>query len=478
MRNLFERNHASGFALELRPLCPRIGVLLGAAVCFTFFSFAADSGAPHAPCRIQPATFDGWKAEELTNDWVQLTIVPQLGGRLMQVQFGEHRYLFVNPHYEGKYFPPADSMKQREWINYGGDKVWPLPEGHGEGYWPGPISDPLDDGEYQLSAVSRGSSCALRLQGPADPATGLQYSREISIDSDSPQISFHAVMKNAAEHPIRWSMQSVTQYDTADSRNPDTYNHDFWAFAPVNSRSAYIDGYRVRNGLADDPSYAVHDRLFTLHWLYLENEVWLDSDVGWIGVVDDSTKYGMIETFRYFAGAEYPGKASVIFYKNGAALELDGSGQPMLRSNNPQAAPYYMEAEINSPMRQLEPGASYALDTRWFPVRTGKGFRAVTAAGVIECPLVASLTANRLQLSASFGVFFAGRLNAHIFDPNGVESGVIELQYVDPLQSVELNRTISVPPGAGRVSIHLNDQQGLDRGSLGEAKIAEARKDL
>jgi hypothetical protein len=115
------------------------------------------------------------------------------------------------------------------------------------------------------------------------------------------------------------------------------------------------------------------------------------------------------------------------------------------------------EAEINSPMRQLEPGASYALHTRWFPVRTRKGLRAVTAAGVIECPLVASLTANQLQLSASFGVFFAGRLNAHVFDPSGVESNVIELQYVDPLQAVELNRTISVPPG--------------------EAKIAEVRKD-
>jgi hypothetical protein len=223
LRNLFERNHASSFGVELRALGSRIGVLLGAAVCLTFFRLAVDSGTPHTPRRIQPARFDGGKAEELTNDWVQLTIVPQLGGRLMQVQFGE--------------------------------------------------------------------------------------------------------------------------------------------------------------------------------------------------------------------------------------------------------------AEINSPMRQLKPGASYALDTRWFPVRTSKGLRAVTAAGVIESPLVASLTANRLQLWASFGVFFAGKLNARVFDPNGVESNVIELQHVDPLQAVELNRTVSVPSRSGRVSIHLNHQPGLDRGGLGAAKIAEGRKD-
>src|SRR5205814_1069011 len=83
--------------------------------------------------------------------------------------------------------------------------------------------------------------------------TGLQYSRDISMGGDSPQISFHAVMSNTSDHPIRWSMQSVTQYDTADSRNAANYNPDFWAFAPVNPHSAYTDGYRVRNGLGDDP---------------------------------------------------------------------------------------------------------------------------------------------------------------------------------------------------------------------------------
>jgi len=97
---------------------------------------------------VQSATFQGWKGEELVNDWVRLAIVPQLGGRLMQVEFGGHRYLFVNPKYKGKYFPPTESGQKREWFNYGGDKLWPLPEGHGEGQWPGPFADQLDDGEY------------------------------------------------------------------------------------------------------------------------------------------------------------------------------------------------------------------------------------------------------------------------------------------------------------------------------------------
>jgi hypothetical protein len=432
----------------------------------------SSSMATHAPCRVQSTTFEGWKAEELSNEWVRLTIVPQLGGRLMQVNFGGHDYLFVNPKYKGKYVPPREALRTGEWINYGGDKLWPLPEGRGDDqHWAGPISDALDDGEYRFSIVSQAPICAVRLEGPADPTTGLQYSREISLGNESPQISFHAVMKNATGHPIRWSMQSVTQYDTADAHDPARYNRDFWAFTPVNPKSAYIDGYRVVSGLADDPSFEVNDGLFSLHWLYLENEVWLDSRAGWAAVVDDATRYAMIERFDYVAGAEYSGGASVIFYKNGAALELDESGMPKLRSSRWQDAPYYMEAELNSPMIELDPGASYAMDTRWFPTRAGREIKAVTPAGIVARALVASLTQKGLQLSGIFGVFFSGTLSAHIIDLQGVEIAVVELQPADPAKPVELNQTIKVSEAADRISIHSNDQQGVDRGSLGETKI-------
>jgi hypothetical protein len=426
---------------------------------------------------VQSTTFEGWKAEEVSNNWVRLTIVPQLGGRLMQVTFAGHAYLFVNSQYKGKYFPPAETAKIGRWINYGGDKLWPLPEGQGdEQHWPGPISDVLDDGEYKFSVLSQGPSCAVRLEGPADPVTGLRYSREIAIGNDSPAISFHAEMKNSTGHPIRWSVQSVTQYDTADPHDPARYNHDFWAFAPINPQSAYINGYAVRAGLADDPSFSVTDRLFTLHWLYLENEVWLDSDAGWIAVVDDAAKYAMVERFQPVSGAEYPGKASVIFYKNGAALELDENGMPKLHSATLQQAPYYMEAELNSPMISLEPGTSYTMETHWFPVRADKELRTVTPAGVVLRSLAASWTAEGLQLSGSFGVFFPGRLVAHVFDLRGLEIAKEDLQPVEPQTSVELQQAVQAPTGAYRLSLHLDDEHGVDCGSLGEAEIRKLAK--
>jgi alcohol dehydrogenase (cytochrome c) len=54
-------------------------------------------------CRVENVDYEGWKAQQISNRWVQLIIVPQNGGRLMQVRFNGHGYLFVNPKLAGKY---------------------------------------------------------------------------------------------------------------------------------------------------------------------------------------------------------------------------------------------------------------------------------------------------------------------------------------------------------------------------------------
>ena len=248
-------------------MCCLLGVL-------SSVSFAQAQQA--ASCHIQKTSFDGFDAQEMANDWVKLTIVPQLGGRLMQVEFDNHPYLFVNPVYKGKFILSAEAAG--DWINYGGDKIWPLPEGNDdEQHWTG-ASTPLDDAPYAFTVLSEHGKCSVRLEGPPDPPTGLQYTREISIGSDSPQISFHAVTKNYTGHSIAWSVQSVSQYNLSDANDSKKFNKDFWAYAPLNPRTSYLLGYHVRDGLANDPSFGVKDGLFRLHWKYIESEVWLDSD--------------------------------------------------------------------------------------------------------------------------------------------------------------------------------------------------------
>jgi hypothetical protein len=130
-----------------------------------------------------------------------------------------------------------------------------------------------------------------------------------------------------------------------------------------------------------------------------------------------------------------------------------------------------MEAEINSPMIDLQPGENYAMDTTWWPTRAGGPVRAVTNAGMILSPVSVTGSGNSLALSGSFGVFFSGKLQARLFDFRGVEQQFVDLQRVAPQTPVDLRQEIKALKRPVRVSIHLIDDQGIDRGSLGETLV-------
>jgi hypothetical protein len=433
----------------------------------------AEPSQPSSPCRIEAVNYRGWSAEQLSNRWLKLIVVPQNGGRLMQVIFAGHSYLFVNPKYEGKYMPPDPT----KWFNYGGDKLWLLPEGNdNEQEWVG-NSDLIDDGPYAFRKVSEGQECEIELTGPADPQSGVQIRRTIHLDTDSPRIRFHATMRNKSGHVIEWSIQSVSQYDTLDhtAASPRA-NQNFWTFTPANPSSSYLNRYHVRFGPAENPAVEVRDDgLFALHYAHMAAELWLDSTPGWLAVVDGDSQYAMVERFRYEKKETYPGKASVIFWMNGPETRLSSEGEPSLTSGG-DGSPYYLEAEINSPLVEMRPGETRDLDTEWFPTRAGREFHGVEDAGVVIHPLQATLLqTGRVRLSGSFGVFFAGRLVAHLYDEHGGSVGTMPLTQVDPTNLVALETELTPTAKASRVSLHLEDANGLDCGSLQEVKIEEVK---
>jgi len=247
-------------------------------------------------CRVEAVDYKGWHGQQMSNPWVQLIFLPQNGGRLIQFSFAGHPYLFVNPKYAGKYFPPATG----QWFNYGGDKLWLLPEGNeDEQHWAGD-SDLIDDGPFTFRKISEGKECEVELTGPADPQTGVQFSRTIHLGADSPQVRFHATMRNVTGHSLEWSMQSVSQYDTSDSAAQSRINPNFWAFTPANPSSEYLNRYHVRYGPAQNSAVSVRDDgLFAVHYVHMAAELWLDSRNGWLAVVDGNTKYAMVERFRF-----------------------------------------------------------------------------------------------------------------------------------------------------------------------------------
>ncbi len=429
--------------------------------------------APRVGCQVEATNYKGWQAQQISNAWVKLIIVPQNGGRLMQVVFNGHEYLFVNPQYAGKYLPPDDS----KWFNYGGDKLWPLPEGNqDEQHWAGG-SDVLDDGAYSLQVTSQAPQCSISLTGPADPRTGLQFMRTISLQPDSPQIHFHALMKNASGHPIEWSVQSVSQYNAADPQDSSNYNRELRAFTPANPHSSYLERYHVRFGPAENPFVRIQDDgLFALHYGYLAAELWIDSTAGWLAVVNGASSYAMVERFHYQENARYPGKASVIFWTNGPELHIDDRGFPSVTPTKTDETPFYMEAELNSPLVRLDPGETYPFDTDWFPARCGKQFGGVTDAGLVSEALAAHRTSSTgIKLSGSFGVFFPGKFMANVYNRDGRLLQKTALQEADPGELVTVEKEIETGGEADHVSLHLEDLAGADRGALGEATVEPPR---
>ena len=448
-------------------------VVLGLVFSFGVFAFSQTSHPNSAECRIEPVDYKGWQAQQISNRWLQLVVVPQNGGRLMQVTFAGHAYLFVNPKLAGQYFPPSSN----QWFNYGGDKLWLLPEGNNdEQHWAG-NSDVLDDGPYTFRKVSEGQHCEIELKSPSDPQTGIQFTRTIQLDANSARIGFHASMRNVTGHTLEWSMQSVSQYDTSlrsgSGPGQTQINHDFWTFTPANPSSSYLNRYHVRFGPAENPAVRVRDDgLFTVHYAHMAAELWLDSTQGWLAVVDGESQYAMVERFQYEEHKSYPGKASVIFWTNGGQIRLNSDRNPSM-SGDPDASPYYLEAEVNSPMCRLRPDESCTMDTEWFPTRSGKQFHGSTDAGIVIEPLQAVVTqTGKISLSGSFGVFYPGHLVARLYDEHGRIAVMTPLSEVSPSERVSLQTEVACPGKCSRLSVHLIDDGGVDRGAFQEVPLS------
>jgi hypothetical protein len=427
------------------------------------------SASSTAGCRVEPINYQSWQAQQISNSLLKLIFVPQNGGRLMQVIFDGHPFLFVNERYAGKYLPPSNT----QWFNYGGDKLWVLPEGNeDERHWVG-NSDVLDDSPFEFQVLSQGARCEISMKGPADPQTGLQFTRYVSLDGDSTNIKFHAVIKNASGHPIEWSVQSVSQYDTADAKDHAHHNKNIWGFTRTNPSSSYLNQYHVKFGPAENAAAQVRPNgLFAIHYVPLAAELWIDSKGGWLAVVDGDTHYAMVERFHYDDTKPYPGKASVIFWTNGAELHQHPDGTTTFGDSHDGPPAIYMEAELNSPMVRLEPGETFNFDTSWFPTRADAKFQDVADAGVILSPLRAAQdAAHQVTLTGSFGVFFSGKLVARLYDRRGAAIGTRALNPVEPSNLVTLRAALNDSSAAGRVSLHLVDEKGIDRGSLGEITV-------
>jgi len=86
-------------------------------------------------------------------------------------------------------------------------------------------------------------------------------------------------------------------------------------------------------------------------------------------------------------------------------------------------------------------------------------------------PLTVVRAAENIEISGGFGVFFPGELRVFMYDAEGTERYEIPLESVRPQDAIDVHQTIAASPGIARISVHLIDTSGLDRGALGEVSL-------
>ncbi|MBZ5514220.1 MAG: DUF4380 domain-containing protein [Acidobacteriia bacterium] len=422
------------------------------------------------PAKIEKTQYRGWSAYRLTNGLVTLYIAPEIGGRAIQLQLGDQEYFFINRDLAGKVLPPEQNNLKSGWANYGGDKVWPGPEGWtSDNQWPSIPYYILDGSKFDSEiTVNHAAEVAVKVTSPKDPRTGVQFVRTFHLFANTTRIKVEQVMRNISKRRIRWGIWHVIQNDAADASDPSKPNPELYMYVPLNPKSQHPGGYAVMFGDVRHPSYQVvaDGRMLRIHYLYRVGKIVADSNQGWFAVVNGQKNIGLVENFEYFPDREYPDGGSIESWNDGPGIISRGPFDQIL-ADDPKKTPYFFESEGMSPYATLEPGEEYAHPIYWSPTRVTNPVHDAVPAGLISEPLSGKAEAGRVTLHGSFGVFVPGTLEAVFYSLMGEELSHESLQAADPREVVKLETSVAVPPEAYRVSIYVRDAEGENRGFLG-----------
>jgi hypothetical protein len=437
------------------------------------FSARLAMAAPASPysAKVEQTQFKGWNVYKLSNGLVALYVAPDIGGRAIQLQLGDYDYFFVNKDLEGKVLPESENNVKAGWGNYGGDKVWPGPEGWmNDNEWPSIPYYILDGSHFKPEVVTdTPAEVAVRVTSPEDQRSGVQFVRTYHVYAGTTRIKVDQVMRNISRREIRWGIWHLIQNDAADANDPSKPNPELYMYIPLSPHSKYPQGYYNPYGDPRHPSYQVMPGggMLRVHYLYRVAKAAADSDAGWYAVVNGQKETGFVESFKYFPDREYPDGASVETWNDGPGTISRGPFDQIL-PDDPKKTPYFLESEVLSPYATLEPGEEYSFPIYWAPTRIPNPvWGGPTSAGAISEPLSGKLEGGSVTLKGTFGVFVPGTLQANFYSVMGEEVGHATLQAVDPRVVVRLDKSVPAPAGAFRVSVSVQDAEGVNRGFLG-----------
>ena len=138
---------------------------------------------------VKNTTYKGWdEAIKIDNNKIKVIVVPAIG-RIMSFGYSDgQNLLWNNEKYLGQRMPYLDNeIEASDWINYGGDKVWPLEE---DAFpralsrsWP--PDEYFDNSAFEYKLLENG----VIIKSPVSKNTGTALTRKITMAENSTQLN-------------------------------------------------------------------------------------------------------------------------------------------------------------------------------------------------------------------------------------------------------------------------------------------------
>ncbi len=275
--------------------------------------------------------FLGWNCTALSAGNLRAMLAPDIGGRIISLQFEGAELFFTNEKHRGETFEFTDDYHAEKrklgFRLWGGDKTWVAPQHSWHEHIP-PLD--LDAAKYRLEINSN----SVVMTSPTCRETGLTVIREVSSDrADS--LNLNVTFRNDSSLTIQYGIWDVTQMQRP---------FDIVLPVPCESIKPYEDegesvGFK-KTAVHESEGFSVIQCREARHFKY-------GAVVPGSAFAVRKTPSGTIVHARKFEKSAGP-------FAHGANLEV---------YNSPEMD--YMEFEVHSPLLTLKPGEKASHAQKW-----------------------------------------------------------------------------------------------------------------